>query len=129
MSKHTPGPWRWELNEKHKSVNLCGGNPKEGFGRYDLTVLGFDRWGMNGAAPRFRDERCILHRAEKFATVAPGREHHQDWFKLIDHPDARLIEAAPEMFDLLDDAHSALIDAGICPGLVKDIEAMLKRLS
>lgn len=37
---HTPGPWRWEVNRSHKSVKLCGGPPKRGFGRYDLTVLG-----------------------------------------------------------------------------------------
>lgn len=94
MAEHTPGPWRWELNEKYRSIDLCGGVP-----RHDLTVMDFVRYGMQNAAPRFREpehERLqIMHRAEKWAAIVPGREHHADWFKGINHPDAHLIAAAP----------------------------------
>ena len=89
-----PGPWRWEINRKTKRVQLCGGVP-----RFDLTVMDFVRYGLNSAAPRFQIEHRpnlnIMHRAEEFAVAQPGREHHADWFALIDQPDARFIESAP----------------------------------
>lgn len=91
--KATPGPWRWELNEKHKDVQLSGGKPT-----FDKTVMDFVRYGMGGAAPRFNMELCsdycIMERAEKFGVSVDGREHHSDWFKSIAHPDAEWIAAA-----------------------------------
>lgn len=99
---HTPGPWRWEVNRAHKSVKLCGGPPKRGFGRYDLTVMDFRRYGMAGAAPVFWNwdyDRFVgaPNRADALAVSVEGREHHEAWFADIDHPDARLIAAAPEL--------------------------------
>lgn len=94
-SAHTPGPWRWELNEKSKQLQLCGGESP-----FDLTVIDFDRWGMNGAVARFRADvrgMNIMHHARDFAVIAPGREHHADWFKLLSHPDADLIAASPDL--------------------------------
>lgn len=82
------------MNEKSKDVQLCGGKPK-----YDLTVMDFERWGMGGAIPRLRDpsDHGLLTRCLKWAKVVLGREHHAHWFKELDHPDARLIAAAPAM--------------------------------
>ena len=96
--KHTAGPWRWELDEKSKSIALVGG-----IRTYDLTIMDFERWGMHGAIPRLRDTNPendgfnLMDRCTKWSTKVPGREHHAAWFKAIDHPDMRLIEAAPDL--------------------------------
>lgn len=99
-TKHTPGPWRWEVNLRSRQIKLCGGKPM-----FDLTVMDFVRWGMSGSQPRFlsvaRPELMILEKAETFAVPAEGREHHSDWFQVLNHPDAKLITAAPDMYDLL----------------------------
>lgn len=93
--EHTKEPWRWEYNAKHKTVQIVGGNPK-----YDLTVMDFERWGMGGAVPRFRDVAHdgmnVMHRlCDRPDWVAPylGREHHFGWFANVTHPDARRIVA------------------------------------
>lgn len=100
--KGTPAPWRWELNETSKNITLCGGVPK-----YDLIVMDFVRYGMNGACPRFNTTHesgfNILERADTMGVAVEGREHHQSWFKNINHPDALLISKAPEMLDMLKD--------------------------
>ena len=105
MSKHTPGPWRWEFNAKHKTVDLVGGRPM-----FDLTVMDFARWGMSHAVPRFRDTAVdgmnLMDRlCDKPEWIAPepGREHHKRWHQLVTHPDASLIAAAPDLLESLVD--------------------------
>lgn len=120
-SKHTPGPWRWEVNPRHKSIELSGGKPK-----FDKTVMSFGRWGINGATPLFSKisdvnrEYRVLVNASTFSVVCSHREHHADWFQLVDHPDANLIAAAPDLLDALDEivnykggADSALEDENV----------------
>jgi hypothetical protein len=101
---HTPGPWRWEFNQKHKSVQLVGGLRPQ----YDLTVMDFARWGLSGAVPRFRDTaedglNLMDRLCDKPEWIAPaeGRHHHRDWFQFVIHPDARLIAAAPDLLAAL----------------------------
>lgn len=97
--RFTPGPWRWEINRKHRAVQLCGGDPKSGFGAYDHTVMSFERWGMQGAQPRFLDPTCnLLEPADDYAVAITGREHHAHWLMTINHPNANLIAAAPNLF-------------------------------
>lgn len=100
ITKHTPGPWRWEVNEKHKTMALCGGVP-----RYDLTVMGFERWGLGSAQISLRDTTKdglnFMQKVSHWAVVVKGREHHAYWFKGISHPDAQLIEAAPLLLSAL----------------------------
>jgi hypothetical protein len=101
MIKHTPGPWRWEVNMAQKTIQLCGGKPQ-----YDLTIMDFSRWGMNGARPRVLDhaDHMLLREAEDYRVIVPGREHHASWFQGIDHPDMNLIAAAPELLEKLKEA-------------------------
>lgn len=100
---HTPGPWRWEFNQKSKSIALVGGVP-----RFDLTVMDFERWGMNGAIPRMRDTATdgmnIMHKVcdrPDWIQAFPGREHHADWCAGLTQPDLRLIAAAPDLLAAL----------------------------
>lgn len=98
---HTPGPWRWELNESSKHLSLVGGKPT-----YDLTIMEPTRWGMGSATLLIRDTAHdglqLLHKLhERRDWIAPfaGRKHHADWCADVVHPDMRLIAAAPELLE------------------------------
>lgn len=100
----TPGPWRWEVNLKSRSVSLNGGVP-----RFDLQVMDFVRWGMGSAAPRLlkrwdRSGLMVMEHVSRFAVPVAGREHHSEWFRTLDHPDAHLIAASPELYEACRDA-------------------------
>ena len=90
--KHTHGPWYWHIDKKNKEVYLRSSK---------MYVMGFCRYAMYGAQPIFLNELRLTQKAENFSAVVPGREHHADWYQTIDHPDARLIAAAPEMLEVI----------------------------
>lgn len=101
--QHTPGPWRFEFNVEHRRVHLVGGRPQ-----FDLTIMDFCRWGMGGATILLRDTAHDgmnimhkLHERSDWIAPEPGREHHKSWHQLVTHPDARLIEAAPDLLKAL----------------------------
>jgi hypothetical protein len=78
---------------------LVGGKPQ-----YDLTIMDFDRWGMNGAVATLRDLAHdgfnIMHRLpDRPDWIAPfdGRAHHAHWCANVVHPDMRLMAAAPDL--------------------------------
>jgi hypothetical protein len=99
-AQHTPGPWRWELNESNKKLQLVGGTRPQ----FDLTILEPIRWGMGSASLFVRDTAHDglnllhkLHERRDWIKPFPGRAHHARWCAGVDHPDLRLIEAAPEL--------------------------------
>ncbi len=111
-AKHTPGPWRWEFNEKHKQLTLVGGVPK-----YDLTVMGFSRWGMWGAGVDLRETseghesfNCMYPLKERrdWINPFPGRNHHAHWCAAVKHPDMVLMQAAPDLLADLEIAAAQL---------------------
>lgn len=124
----TAGPWAWQINIKGKTVTLQGGRP-----RLDLSVMQFERWGMNRAAPTFmipgqRDGLQAWERADHYAATVPGREHHASWFQRIAHPDAAFIaHARTDVPALL--AHIEALEARqtTLTEAVENYEAMLKR--
>jgi len=88
------------MNKKGKEVQLCGGRIP-----FDLVVMDFKRWGMGGATPRLRQDvenLNLMSPALDFAEPVPGREHHEGWFMELNHPDAALIAAAPELLEALE---------------------------
>lgn len=111
LAKATPGPWFWNVNLKHRSMQIeSSGVPMR------ETVMDFNRWGMGGARPRLVvNTECgpIMHNADEFAVPVKGREHHADWFRDLDHPDANLIvalrNAAPALVAELRAAREALM--------------------
>lgn len=65
-------------------------------------VMKFARYGMQGAQPVFRVDGRMT-KASEIAEPEPGREHHADWHRVINHPDARLIAAAPDLLEAAKD--------------------------
>jgi len=114
-TEHTPGPWAWETTPSGE-VRLQ--TPDRG----KLYVMGFARKGMQGAQPRFslwgdgaRERRGgIMH---NFAEAGGA-----------DHPDARLIAAAPDLLGALQVAELVLRERGLgMTGEYKQIEAALAK--
>jgi hypothetical protein len=86
-NEHTPGPWLWRVSEKSRQATLMN--------ERSVYVMNFERWGMNGAAPTFYVGGIMRSIKDGLLVDVHGREHHREWCADIDHPDARLIAAAP----------------------------------
>jgi hypothetical protein len=106
--EYTPGPWTWYGN----TMPSCPRYHLATMNRGRVTVMDFVRVGLQGVVPRFQVDRRMLPAAElvrydvdpsvKGLTAAKSADsvYRQD-FSDIDHPDARLIVAAPVMADAL----------------------------
>jgi hypothetical protein len=121
MSAHTPGPWGWFGNTAGNRIYLA----TQHHGR--RYVMDFTRWGMRGAQPRFQCDGLMVDGKElvRFAVgdrdvlgVTQARQntsvYRQDIIE-IDHPDARLICAAPDQHEALTDLlnhYVALVNSG-----------------
>ena len=132
MVKHTPGPWRWEFNEKHRQLTLVGGRPE-----FDLTIMEFCRWGMWGAGVSMRDTSPdadgfnLMHKVHErpdWVAAFPGREHHKDWCAAINQPDMRLMQAAPDLLEALELADAAISGANMNMNVVeRKVKAAIAR--
>lgn len=104
MAAHTPGPWFWHVDPQTKMVRLIS--------RASMMplVMGFERWGFNGACPEFRDaERDLMRGVQYWLT-----DDKVGGFFDIDHPDARLMKAAPDMYEALEAMLNKFDDAMDC---------------
>lgn len=85
-----PGPWRFVVSPIGHSVTLISLTPMQTY------VMGAVRYGMQGAQPTFLSG-SYMQSAADLSTPEAGREHHADWYRVIDNPVAALIEAAPTL--------------------------------
>ena len=111
MAEHTKGPWHWRKFGNHWALTTTHSG--------SLIVLDCVRKGMQGADFRVRVEPCRM---------VPFTE---------DHPDARLIAAAPELLSALKSAvndyeflisdHPELDPDGEFPKRLEGIRAVLAK--
>lgn len=108
MMKHTPGPWAWFGGGNSKSLYLATTHSGR---RY---VMGFKRWGTQGAQPQFQPEgRGMVDASELLQFEVGDRDvvgmeaarNNTSVYRFdvrgIDCPDARLIAAAPCLLEAL----------------------------
>lgn len=88
MSYQPNAPWRFSINRQSKHMELIDY-------RHNI-IMDFARYGMQNGQARFGVDGILID-AKDLAVPFPGRDHHASWCAGIDHPDARLIEAAPEL--------------------------------
>lgn len=90
---HTTGPWRWFGHKTVYDLYLATVD------RGRLFVMQFRRWGTQGAQPVFQ-----VHDEKAYGRMTPASalldfQEHNGVILGINHPDARLIAAAPQLLD------------------------------
>lgn len=99
------GRWFWDGHSNYKRLHLT----TETGGR--IYVMDFKRWGMDGAQPRFQTGRGEEKHGWVAGVMQPASEmlihevDYRDDIQGVDHPVARLLEAAPELYELIRQGH------------------------
>lgn len=126
-AQHTPGPWAW-FGDNH-DIYLATTHSGR---RY---VMGFERMGMRSAQPTFQVAQRMRPAAELVEfQVGDGRARgfaegkadpsvYRLDVKGIDCPDARLIAAAPDLYE----AGEPFASIPLGPEVVEDAELVLYR--
>lgn len=127
MSAWTPGPWAWFGDAATGRLYLA----TEHSGR--RVVMDFVRWGTRSAQPRFRSQRGIMVPANELVTFDVGgrgvvgvdaARNDESVYRLtidgINHPDARLICGAPDLYQALDGLLRVVMQPEPPPGYVRD---------
>lgn len=129
-TKTRPGPWRWFGDTRGQELYLA---TRHG-GR--IFVMGFERWGTRSGAPTFQVDGRMEPASElvRFEVGDPdivghtaaemSRSVYRHTIASIDHPDARLIEAAPELRLLL----ARALEEGIDDALRAESIEVLRRI-
>jgi hypothetical protein len=108
---HTPGPWEWVEGTRGPRLST----PDRG----KLIVMDFVRCGMQGAQPRFA-------RWDGIGEGSPRTRMGGILTKGTDHPDARLIAAAPALLAELTARRARDAEVGALVDAASDFAATLE---
>lgn len=111
-TKHTPGPWQWVKRQAFggRSIDLV--HPHRGY----LTVMDFVRLGMQGGTFRLATWKGE-QRENMGGIMRPAHE-----LDILNHPDAKLLAAAPLMFEAL----AAIVAPGSGAAMHAEVWALVR---
>lgn len=132
--RFTPGPWSW-FGTAGSAPRIYLASRRSG----RQYVMGFKRWGFNGAQPEFRLGHILEPSSELLKFVVGDKSvtgvkqakgdpsvYRYD-IRGIDAPDAHLIAAAPELYEALKESIVKLKEAGCGSKIVDQLEAVLSK--